>query len=80
MAGSWQDRADWSCLPVLGLVRESSAEVGKMPVQIGSARVRNILCVPKISSTSCGQVILVDQATDLSVLSDAVPVEVGGVG
>src|ERR1700733_9195917 len=31
MAGSWQDRADWFCLPVLGLVRESLAEVGKMP-------------------------------------------------
>lgn len=38
------------------------------------------LCVPKISSTSCDQVILVNQATDLSVLSDAVPVEVDGVG
>jgi hypothetical protein len=39
-----------------------------------------LLCVPKISSTSCDQVILVNQATDLSVLSDAVPVEVDGVG
>jgi hypothetical protein len=38
------------------------------------------LCVPKISSTSCDQVILVNQATDLSVLPDAVPVEVDGVG
>ena len=27
MAGSWPDRADWSCLPVLGLVGESLAEV-----------------------------------------------------
>jgi hypothetical protein len=38
MTGSWQDRADWSCLPVLGLVRESLAEVGKMPVQPGCLR------------------------------------------
>jgi hypothetical protein len=42
MAGSWQDRADWACPPVLGLVGESPAEVGKMPVQIGSARVESI--------------------------------------
>jgi hypothetical protein len=38
------------------------------------------LFVPKISSTSCDQVILLNKATDLSVLSDAVQVEVDGVG
>jgi hypothetical protein len=34
------------------------------------------LCVPITSSTSCDQVIFVDQATDVSVFSDAVLVEV----
>ena len=38
------------------------------------------LCVPKISSTSCDQAIFVDQATDVSVFSDAVPVEIDGIG
>jgi hypothetical protein len=34
------------------------------------------LWVPKISSTSCDQVIFVDQATNLSVFSDVVQVEI----
>jgi hypothetical protein len=36
--------------------------------------------VPKTSSTSCDQAIFVDQATDASVSSDAVLVEVGRFG
>jgi site-specific recombinase XerC len=38
------------------------------------------LYVPKTSSTSCDQAIFVDQATDASVFSDAVLVEVGRFG
>jgi hypothetical protein len=38
------------------------------------------LCVPITSSTSCDQVIFVDQATGVSVFSDMVLVEVGRFG
>ena len=38
------------------------------------------LCVPITSSTSCDQVIFVDQATDLSMFSDAVVVEIDRLG
>ena len=37
-------------------------------------------CVPKISSTLCDQVIFVDQATDTSLFSDAVLVEINRLG
>jgi hypothetical protein len=39
-----------------------------------------VLCVPITSSTSCDQVILVDHATDVSLFSDAVQVEVDRFG
>jgi hypothetical protein len=39
-----------------------------------------ILCVPITSSTSCDQVIFVDQAADPSSSSDAVQVEVDRLG
>ena len=39
-----------------------------------------VLWVPKTCSTSCDQVIFVDQATDLSVFSDAVEVEIDRLG
>src|SRR5260370_41735626 len=35
------------------------------------------LCVPKTSSTPCGQAIFVDQATEASVFPDAALVEIG---
>ena len=38
------------------------------------------VCVPITSSTSCDQVIFVDQAADLSLSSDAVLVEVDRLG
>jgi hypothetical protein len=38
------------------------------------------LCVPKISSTLCDQVIFVDQTTDTSLLSDAVLVKINWLG
>jgi hypothetical protein len=38
------------------------------------------LCVPITSPTSCDQAIFVDQATDLSLFSDAVPVEIDWLG
>jgi hypothetical protein len=46
----------------------------------GPAVARLYLCVPKTSSMSCDQVILVDQATDASAFSDAVVVEIGSLG
>jgi hypothetical protein len=42
--------------------------------------VLRALCVPKTSSMSCDQVILVDQATGASAFSDAVVVEIGSLG
>ena len=42
--------------------------------------VKLSLCVPKTSSRSCDQAILVDQATDASVSSDAVLVEIDRFG
>jgi hypothetical protein len=38
------------------------------------------LCVPKISSTLCDQVIFVDQTTGTSLFSDAVLVEINWLG
>ena len=38
------------------------------------------LCVPKTSSTSCDQAVFVDQATGVSLPSDAVPVEIDRFG
>src|ERR1022692_5092019 len=38
------------------------------------------LCGPKTSSTSCDQVIFVDQATDARLSSDAVLTEIGRLG
>ena len=43
-------------------------------------RISEPLCVPITSSTSCDQVIFVDQATDVSLFSDAVLVEVDRFG
>jgi hypothetical protein len=39
-----------------------------------------ILCVPKTSSTSCDQAVLVDQACGVGLPSDAVPVEINRFG
>ena len=38
------------------------------------------LCVPKTPSTSCDQVIFVDQATDAGLSSDAVPRKIDRLG
>ena len=38
------------------------------------------LCVPTTSSASCDQPIFVDHATDVSVFSDAVQVEIDWLG
>ena len=38
------------------------------------------LCVPTTSSTSCDQPIFVDHATDVSVFSDAVQIEIDWLG
>ena len=39
-----------------------------------------VLCVPKTSSMSCDQAVFVDQATGVSLPSDAVPVEIDRFG
>ena len=39
-----------------------------------------VVCVPKTSSTSCDQAVFVDQATGVSLPSDAVPVEISRFG
>ena len=44
------------------------------PMRVGT------LCVPITSSTSCDQAIFVDHATDVSLFSDAVQVEVDRLG
>jgi hypothetical protein len=51
-------------------------ERGGAPVDQGIGN----LWVPKISSTSRDQAIFVDQTTNLSVFSDAVPVEIDRLG
>ena len=60
------------------------ADLGQDDVRSGEADAGNLiqpgLCVPKTSSMSCDQVILVDQATDASAFSDAVVVEIGRLG
>jgi hypothetical protein len=51
------------------------------PLRCGpAARSTRTLCVPKTSSKSCDQAIFVDQATDASVSSDAVLVEIDRFG
>jgi hypothetical protein len=39
-----------------------------------------LLCVPKTSSPSCDQAVFVDQATDTSLPSNAVPAEIDRFG
>ncbi len=39
-----------------------------------------MVCVPKTSSTSCGQAIFVDQPTDASLFPDAVLAEIDRLG
>jgi len=50
---------------------------GLQGVVADGATVALRLCVPKTSSTPCGQAIFVAQATDASVFPDAVLVEIG---
>ena len=47
-------------------------------MEIEHARER--LCVPKTSSTSCDQAVLVDQAADASSFTDAVLAEIDRLG
>jgi hypothetical protein len=53
------DYADWSRLPVLGLVRESLAEVGKMPVQMwirkGGRYPAHVLSGRRSTGIGCGR-------------------------
>ena len=68
------------------LSREAADELGLEPGMLAVAAVKatnvsvEILCVPKTSSTSCDQAVFVDQATGVSLPSDAVPVEIDRFG
>jgi hypothetical protein len=66
--------------PVVGLSRERIKPRTRRPHQSISAGCVKALCVPKISSTSCDQVIFVDQATDVRLFPDAVLVEIDRLG
>jgi hypothetical protein len=56
-------------------------EIAVLRRQIGRVRYQPAdLCVPITSSTSCHQAIFVDQATDPSLSSDAVQVEIDRLG
>jgi hypothetical protein len=46
----------------------------------GTIRLLQPLCVPRTSSMSCDQAIFVDHATDASLSSYAVPVEIDRSG
>src|ERR1019366_3677829 len=62
-------------------LRESGARLVATTRVRGRARIGWVrVWVPITSSTSCDQVIFVDQATDVSVFSDAVLVEVDRFG
>jgi hypothetical protein len=64
------------------VVREAvKAMARRAPVTICSRTSALVgLCVPITSSTLCDQAVFVDQAPDVSVFSDAVPVEIDGIG
>jgi hypothetical protein len=47
-----------------------------MRISVWMSKTVTTLCVPITSSTSCDQPIFVDHATDVSLFSDAVQVEV----
>ena len=53
---------------------------GVDPRLVIDGQQRLTMCVPKTSSTSCGQAVFVDQATDAGLSSDAVLVEVDRFG
>ena len=62
----------------------SEAEGAEQPGQINALTIVPVevmdLCVPKTSSRSCDQAIFVNQATEASLFSDAVLVEIDRVG
>ena len=49
---------------------------GRLRVAVAEAVPNLILCVPKTSCRLCDQAIFVDQATGVSLPSDAVPLEI----
>ncbi len=69
--GAWGVDADGVTGPGAGLSPGA-------PVLPAVARLD--VCVPRTSSTSCDQAIFVDQATDASLSSDAVLIEIDRLG
>src|ERR1019366_3695948 len=63
-----------------GLSPLEAADLAHGEAQFLVKRIAMRVCVPKTSSTSCDQAIFVDQATDVSVFSDAVLVEADRFG
>ena len=62
------------------LARSDRAKDAEILILRHQVAVLQRLCVPKTSSTSCDQAIFVDQATDASLSSDAVLVEIDRFG
>ena len=55
-------------------------DFGLKPHLADGFKLSSDLCVPKTSSTSCDQAVLVDQASDVSLFPDAVVVEIDWLG
>jgi len=68
-------------LPLPIRVRSVSAVMADLVLKIGVLiQYGKHLCVPKTSSASCDEMVFADQATDTSVLSDPVMVEIDWFG
>jgi hypothetical protein len=76
-------RLDWDRCPVAEERLSGSLAVSEFTVRAAQEAFAIFpadVCVPKTSSTSCGQAVFVDQATDASLSSDAVLSEIDRLG
>jgi UDP:flavonoid glycosyltransferase YjiC (YdhE family) len=69
-----------SALAACGGAAAAADEVERTARRDATLASASTLCVPRTPSTSCGQVIFVDQATDASLSSDAVLVAIDRLG
>jgi transposase len=70
--------------PYAGKVASLRSLAGELTAEITvlEAAIADLLalCVPKTSSTSCGQAVFVDRATDVRLFPDAVPLKIDRLG